>query len=153
MKIVSKVSAVILAAATFMVGTVTAAEYSNATTKYLVAQLPDCCCPTAPEVKPGSCPKDLFMPPDCCPVPCPKYCPSEPKNYWGQDVWRCPQKDQLMKELAQERNLETFTHRLSKLGCHQWTLLTREQRLRAMELADQTMMSPDAAVFAVSPNM
>jgi hypothetical protein len=73
-------------------------------------------------------------------------------NDIGQEVWRSKTEQDVLKKETKDYNVSKFKSRLSALGLHEWYNLTPEQRKQAMQIANSTNLSPDAAVFRIDPN-
>lgn len=80
--------------------------------------------------------------------------PAEPvkQNEYGQDLWKSKSEDYIVQLETQTYNYKSFTSKLSPLALHEWTQFSREQKQKAMEYADGTQFSPDAAVFRFDTN-
>ncbi len=84
-------------------------------------------------------PTDLYMP-----------APEQSmQNSQGETLWKSKSEEMLLLKDTRDYNYDKFVSRLSKFGRYEWGKMSREQKLKAMELADRTQTPPDSAVFIV----
>lgn len=74
------------------------------------------------------------------------------KNDLGQTLWQSKSEEDLNISEAKEYNYDSFKAELSPFALHEWSKFTPEMKRKAMEYADRTQLSPDAAVFKIDPN-
>jgi hypothetical protein len=77
---------------------------------------------------------------------------NEKTNEIGQPLWSTKTQQEYLKLETDEYNEDSFKSELSTFALHEWYQLTPEQKKKAMEYADKTQLSPDAAVLKVDPN-
>jgi hypothetical protein len=76
----------------------------------------------------------------------------ELKNNMGQELWSSTTQDEVLKMETKDYNIKTFKAKLSRFALTEFQRLNEDQKAKAMDYADKTQLSPDAAVMMASPN-
>jgi hypothetical protein len=74
-------------------------------------------------------------------------------NESNQPLWKSKSENEVLKKMTRRCNQRTFKAKLSRFGKHEWVRLSREERKKAMDMADNTQLSPDDAVFTVAKSL
>jgi hypothetical protein len=72
-------------------------------------------------------------------------------NDANQELWSSKSPDEVLKMDTKRYNRRSFENQLSAFGYYEYKKLNKEQRHQAMKVADGSQISPDAAVFIISP--
>lgn len=74
------------------------------------------------------------------------------ENEFGHTLWRSKSEESVLLDATKNKNYSAFVTKLSRFGRHEWSKFTEDQKLRAMERADGSQVSPDEAVFIMDRN-